>query len=513
MRENCSDIHIPISPELGGRVEAALGEVRRLHRHRMLRRAGTVLGSFVAVIGALLGLAVVNPAMASQVPLVGEWLGGLFYESNYESKTGSAGAFLETYSSALEDVGVTAATESQEWGVTFHQGYTDGNMVLLSLSLTGPQEELEQYAFVTLDGYGQSSLASINGEPASIQGVNTFEKREGSWSTTMAVAVPESQQGAETLEVAVTLQGLEGQAAEASADSVPIPGSFSASFTLTVDHSNDFSFVSQAEDNRAKVLAVRGTPTQTVVSVEIPFWGYRNFGALEEDGVKGTARLVLADGTQMAVEPRRSQELGGYDYQAAKAQSCDLYFDGLPAGVSQATLEFFWQKVGTEQEEVLASFTLDLENQTVLPAGTQGVEKGSTQYSLLETGDTGWEENGFVVKDLWFSQAGTYSGQMYFYVPEDYLRGDLQVEVCNAQGEVLFSTQAYGEDGKPNPDWRIWEAMKIANVAQPLHIYRITQRVAGEVISVGEMVTITISDAYTGETLFTDTRALVAATP
>lgn len=118
-----------------------------------------------------------------------------------------------------------------------------------------------------------------------------------------------------------------------------------------------------------------------------------------------------------------------------------------------------------------------------------------------------------MVKDLWFSQAGTYSGQMYFYVPEDYLRGDLQVEVCNAQGEVLFSTQAYGEDGKPNPDWRIWEAMKIANVAQPLHIYRITQRVTGEVISVGEMVTITISDASTGETLFTDTRALVAATP
>src|SRR5699024_6762198 len=143
---------------------------------------------------------------------------------------------------------------------------------------------------------------------------------------------------------------------------------------------------------RAKVLAVRGTPTQTVVSVEIPFWGYRNFGALEEDGVKGTARLVLADGTQMAVEPRRSQELGGYDYEAAKGQSCDHYYDGRPGRVSQATLEFFWQKVGTEQEEVLASFTLDLENQTVLPAGTQGVEKGSTQYSLLETGDTGWEE-------------------------------------------------------------------------------------------------------------------------
>ena len=513
MRENCNDIHIPISPELGGRVEAALGEVRRLHRHRMLRRAGTVLGSFVAVMGALLGLAVVNPAMASQVPLVGEWLGGLFYESNYESKTGSAGAFLETYSSALEDVGVTAATESQEWGVTFHQGYTDGNMVLLSLSLTGPQEELEQYAFVTLDGYGQSSLASINGEPASIQGVNTFEKREGSWSTTMAVAVPESQQGAETLEVAVTLQGLEGQAAEASADSVPIPGSFSASFTLTVDHSNDFSFVSQAEDNRAKVLAVRGTPTQTVVSVEIPFWGYRNFGALEEDGVKGTARLVLADGTQMAVEPRRSQELGGYDYQAAKAQSCDLYFDGLPAGTSQVELEFFWQEVGTQQEEVLASFTLDLANQEITAAGTQGVELGSTQYSQLETGDTGWEENGFTVKDVWFSQAESYTGHVYFYLPDDCLETNLQVEVQNAQGETLFRSQAYGEDGAPNPDWTLQPACVIPNLPQPLNICQVTQRLTGAVVPVGEMVTVILSDASTGETLFTDTRALVAAAP
>ena len=74
----------------------------------------------------------------------------------------------------------------------------------------------------------------------------------------MAVVVPESQQEAETLEVAVTLQGLEGQMAELGAhgevktiSTEPIQGSFSASFTLTVDHSNDYAFVSQAEDNGA----------------------------------------------------------------------------------------------------------------------------------------------------------------------------------------------------------------------------------------------------------------------
>ena len=55
--------------------------------------------------------------------------------------------------------------------------------------------------------------------------------------------------------------------------------------------------------------------------------------------------------------------------------------------------------------------------------------------------------------------------------------------------------------------------MKIPNGPQPLHINRTTPRVAGEVISGGEMVTNTSPDASTGETLFTDTRALVAATP
>ena len=487
---------------------------------RVLRRLGGAVGSVVAVLAATVTLAAVNPALASQIPLVGEWLGGLFYEAGHDSKPGTGGAFIGTYSSVLEDVEVPAATENGEWGITFQQGYTDGHKVMLSLSLTGPQGDLERYSSVLFAGYGQTSTATINGETAQIQGVNSFEEREGSWDTTMAVVVPESQQEAETLEVAVTLQGLEGQMAELGAhgevktiSTEPIQGSFSASFTLTVDHSNDYAFVSQAEDNRAKVFAVSGTPTQTVVSVEIPFWGYRNFGALEEDGVKGSARLVLPDGTQLHPDDRRSADLGGYDYRAAKTQSCDLYFDGLPAGTSQVELEFFWQEVGTQQEEVLASFTLDLANQEITAAGTQGVELGSTQYSLLETGDTGWEENGFTVKDVWFSQAESYTGHVYFYLPDDCLETNLQVEVQNAQGETLFRSQAYGEDGAPNPDWTLQPAFAIANLPQPLNICQVTQRLTGAVVPVGEMVTVILSDASTGETLFTDTRALVAAAP
>ena len=299
MQKEVDNILVEIPEALPARVGEALSQVRAIHRRRVLRRLGGAVGSVVAVLAATVTLAAVNPALASQIPLVGEWLGGLFYEAGHDSKPGTGGAFIGTYSSVLEDVEVPAATENGEWGITFQQGYTDGHKVMLSLSLTGPQGDLERYSSVLFAGYGQTSTATINGETAQIQGVNSFEEREGSWDTTMAVVVPESQQEAETLEVAVTLQGLEGQMAELGAhgevktiSTEPIQGSFSASFTLTVDHSNDYAFVSQAEDNRAKVFAVSGTPTQTVVSVEIPFWGYRNFGALEEDGVKGSPSCV-----------------------------------------------------------------------------------------------------------------------------------------------------------------------------------------------------------------------------
>ena len=141
------------------------------------------------------------------------------------------------------------------------------------------------------------------------------------------------------------------------------------------------------------------------------------------------------------------------------------------------------------------------------------MELGSTQYSLLETGDTGWEENGFTVKDVWFSQAESYTGHVYFYLPDDCLETNLQVEVQNAQGETLFRSQAYGEDGASNPDWTLQPACVIPNLPQPLNICQVTQRLTGAVVPVGEIVTVILSDTSTGETLFTDTRALEAAAP
>ena len=93
MREKVNEIQISIPEELGARVGAALGEVRRLHRKRVLRRAGAVMGSFVAVVGVMLGMAAVNPAMASQIPLVGGLAGQPVLPGQLRQQGGSRGSF------------------------------------------------------------------------------------------------------------------------------------------------------------------------------------------------------------------------------------------------------------------------------------------------------------------------------------------------------------------------------------------------------------------------------------
>lgn len=403
MREKVNEIQISIPEELGVRVGAALGEVRRLHRKRVLRRAGAVMGSFVAVVGVMLGMAAVNPAMASQIPLVGDWLGSLFYQANYDSKVGAGGAFLETYD-VLEDVSATA--ENGDWKITIQRGYTDGNTVQLSLILAGPQELLDRYSGVDIGDYGNNAVtAVINGEEAVVDGANPFYERDGAWSSTLTLEVPKSQKDAETLQIDLMMEALSGRVEDASAQAAagqeqqdrlleesdeatagqgtggsfinprtdePIQGNFSASFTLTVDREHNFSFTTEAEDNGAKVLAVSGTPTQTVITVEKPFWGLGDSIVETQVPALGTPVLVLPDGTELSYNFDRSRDLGGYDYQATETQTADLYFDGLPQGVTQAELQFRQTEPRayneTPVETVLAAFTINLTNGTVVPS-------------------------------------------------------------------------------------------------------------------------------------------------
>lgn len=91
MQKEVDNILVEIPEALPARVGEALSQVRAIHRRRVLRRLGGAVGSVVAVLAATVTLAAVNPALASQIPLVGEWLGGLFYEAGHDSKPGTGG--------------------------------------------------------------------------------------------------------------------------------------------------------------------------------------------------------------------------------------------------------------------------------------------------------------------------------------------------------------------------------------------------------------------------------------
>lgn len=370
---------IPISPELKSRVEQTLQEVQRIHRRKLLRRAGGIVGSFVAVVGILFTMAAVNPVLASHIPLIGDWLGSLFYDAAHDSKPGTGGTFLETYG-LLEDV--NAAADSGPWTMSVDQGYTDGENIQLSLSITGPQEDLSRFTSIQVEGYGLSGAsAAVNGEEATIEGVNSFEERDGTWATTMEIAVPEGQHDAETLEIDVTIGRLLGiiaqekgqnegnsreQGGQGSAGGVYsteiASGDFSFHFSLSVDREHSFSFLCDAEENGARVLSVSGTPTQTIITVEKPFWGLMDSIVETEILTQGYPVLVLPDKTELKCDFDRSEHLGGYDHQLQAAQTASLYFDGIPNEVQQVVLRFY---ESGSSDTILAEFLIDLSSEEV----------------------------------------------------------------------------------------------------------------------------------------------------
>lgn len=522
MREDLTIPEIPIPGELSQRVEKAMTQVRAIHRKRVLGRCSAVMACFVAVAAGLLTLSCANPALASQIPLVGKWLGSLFYETNYESKTGTNGAYFETYD-VLEDVNAAAVTESEDWEITFQQGYTDGNTVQLSLSLAGPQEDLDGYTGIDVGSYGSGSTAIINGEEAAVEGVNPFYERSGQWTTTMTIAVPESQLEADLLEISVTLRDLTGRVKNSGgpdpAQDQAIPGEFEAQFTLTVDRDHQFSFTSDAQSNGAKVLAVSGTPTQTVITVEKPFWGLGDSIVESQTPAQGEPYLVLSDGTQLRYDFTRSQELGGYDYQAQETQTADLYFDGLPAGADQAVLRFYG---GYNQETVLAEFTIHVESQTVTPSATY--EEGGLldlsspyRYEILQSNAYDLEGNGFAVASVVFRNYETYTSSVFFCVPQEWAEARLKVEVYDAQDTLLWESSAYNSDGGWNEGWQSTspEDSQLGKLEQEAGEsgetrweFSVSQELTGRMAAIGEQVTVKILDEDTGDILFTDTQTL-----
>lgn len=519
LNENLNHIQIDIPACLDDVVSGSLKEVGRIHRRGIVRRAATVCGSLAVAVGALLVVGFTNPALASEIPL----LGGFF--QNVSSKTGNFPANLNGYD-GVQTVGKLALTDSSDWELLATEAYSDGSAVQIGLELSAPAEIMDRFTYLQIDAKdpNDSCDAVVNGAKAEIDTVSPFTRQGEKLIGAARIKVPESQRDAEKLDVSFTLRDLHGNTAPENTNSVyeDVPGEFKLEFPVMVDRENRIEFTCAAEDNGAKVLAVRSTPTQTVITVEKPYWGdvHEN---VPEDGSKGYPILYTMDGTKMELYHSVSYEEGGYSYKSKEPQTADLYFDGVPAGTKQVILRFCNDNRYLEQKK-LAEFTIDLEKKTVTPAGTVVDADWGTPYDIAVIGNfgKGQEQNGYTVTCVDFQY---YNGEYTASVSVDTQNGKigkperLRLEAEDETGRVIFRSDSVTETGEAVsfedwcPQYSYSENdMDYETACETLAPtgYGVWADLTGENgwIMAGDTVTVTISDLDTGEVLCTDTRTL-----
>ncbi len=529
MRIELNAREIPIPARLSGVVDDALCEVKRIHRRKLGKRMGTVCGSLAAVVGAFMIFGFTNPALASEIPLLGSFF------KNVSTKTGDFPTNLNGYPT-VQTVGKLAQTDNSEWKLMATEAYSDGSAVQIGLELSAPEETLSRFAFLTVDRKDEEYPcgAVVNGEKAEIDTVSIFTREGEKLIGAARIAVPESQRDAEKLDVSFTLRNLQGNTARENAVAVyeDIPGEFKLEFPVAVDRENKVEFTCAAEDTGAQVLAVKSTPAQTVITVEQPYWGdvHEN---VPGDGSKGYPALYTVDGKEIPMYRGASREEGGWRYDSKEVQKADLYFDGVPAGTKRVLLRFCNDNRYLERKK-LAEFTIDLEQKTVTPAGTVVDEDWGTPYdgvAIIGNIDRGEEQNGYAVTCVTFQyDNGVYSALASF----DSKRGKvgeterLRLEAADGTGRVIFRSDSAGEQGEwafaaeqdQSVSFQRWspqyeyseEDMDYETARETLAPtgYGVREALTEENgwVLEGDTVTVTISDLDTGEVLCTDTRTL-----
>lgn len=361
LNENLNHIQIDIPARLGSVVDDSLREVGKLHREKIMKRACTTAGSFLAVVGAFLIFGFTNPALAAQIP----FLGNFFQQVNDDSKVYGSTNFEEY--GAVQMINKEAVSENQDCVLMVTQAYSDGYSVQLAMELAAPQEYAEKYEGIG-NGYGKSSTVLIDGETPSLMQMNSFHYLEGKWVSTLNLDIPEVLRERESYDISLALRDFAGdlpfELGEDQPAPEPIAGTFSVDFTVNADLEHSFSFACAAEENGAQVQKVFGTPARTAITVEKPYWGpqYEDLPLEEPDNYsKGYPHLYTASGEEISLNSNATAS-GGYDARSRETQTVELVFDGVPKGTEKVILKFI---EGGGSDASLAAFTINLTAGTV----------------------------------------------------------------------------------------------------------------------------------------------------
>ena len=450
--------------------------------------------------GMLFGVNAAFPAFAESLPGVGQFFEAL--NGNFTSARGNKtthGANLDTYDPQEVDVSAVAQDGSAQLEIS--QAYSDGKMLSFTLDVTLPVEQSDNFAYICTRDY---AAVTVNGEelpPVTVTALSPTG--DGHFSGMISCALNTPLEDGETAQVEFSLPDLSGYPRtndyEAKGDLVDLPGTrFQTSFSVTVDTSNNVSGAVEGEAvDGAQVLSIDSTPTQTLITMELPEYYV-------------SPKLYTMDGLEVKFNLAESIDKGEFDPTSdLRSSTSTLYFDGVPAGNDQIVLRLYPDDL---EESVRAEFTIDLTTQTATPSttyddgGLLDLDGPFHYYSISWAG----EDEPFTTQNtqmelgsLTFTRSENWF-RIYVATPDEYR--EVEASIYTADGTLLGTTISTKDvpDGMGNgffdEDVYFWSARENPVRSYDLYIPSETYLPAWN-----EAFTVVVTDTATGEELIHQT--------
>ena len=347
-----NDIKLP--DVVNARLEEAYGKIRtdKVHmkrlkeykRKRLYSRLGAA-AAVVCIIITLSGVLYVNPALARDIPLLGNIFGRLQSirdESTYPDKDRTAYQNIEEHSKAVTEPGNVA--EDQGITVTVSDAYCDGYVLYFTVSLRTDNEELNTADYLMMLSYKEDDPIAyypeigINDEEVS--GVIQLQKSEnGIYAGLVRIGENYLKAGGFSEEMTVNLDlnavGAHMLGEEEQPD-IPdfsrvgfksVRGNWPLRFTASMDTSGNKMAVPNLEVNGFTLEKAVQTPSNLHITISVP----------EQYSEEGLA-MVLTD------------EVGNRIYQESGqrgASAWDLVFDHSDA--NQFVLQVIDKNAGVDE--------------------------------------------------------------------------------------------------------------------------------------------------------------------
>lgn len=322
--------------------------------------------SAAACVVLLAGVNSVQPAMAEEIPVLGD----VFAYFNHLSKGYLQGDGLTQYAQPAqlqaesapaavpetEPKTMTAqqsAAETLPYTLTLRQVYCDELYLRVGLVLTASDDSLAGFDAVTIDPpvlYEDTSReeantlyggVTMNGEAIGGDLLPCFRKQDDrTFFCEMQYNLQNYTGGTQDIQVSLTFSNLVG-VTENSEDKTPLEGSYNLNFTVSEDASlTRVGQIQGGEQNGIRLISLKATPGETCIAYtaeSVP------------EGVALYPQMLTGDGTSLEWV-RGTPETDG--------ETTKYYFDAVPEGVTSLTVRIIDKN--SEEQTVLAEWTVTL---------------------------------------------------------------------------------------------------------------------------------------------------------